>query len=204
MPGPPEWEELPHDKDWKRMVLRLRFRIQLVQAQDLEKDFLLIRDKNSRRSCYHDKQFHTHHQNPHATQCRCDIDKGGCGAIIMYVHKHAAGEEVNTRKLPEPFSQRLRKTLQQEENNPKDKYFADMFGPKCPRCFRMNKGGRLQRFRTTFNQTVLVCSRWFEAKDPCRIMQALPGEKLPEGKPTSKSKCGQEERHLIQAQQQTH
>ena len=127
-----------------------------------------------RRACLHSNQFWRSNTNPYVVQTICDIKKGGCGAIISWVRK----SETQEKKKTGP-TKSLKARIEDQESGNAEEVSSKTNHDQCIRC-----GHPYQKITTTWGQTVLCCSQWFatpESKN-CKMMKALPGELLPEGK----------------------
>ena len=166
---PVPWEDLPIQlKRWRRLALRCMVHIARGALSIVCSQWHSVSVDLRLQECTHPPECHRNHSNAYAHQLICEIKKGGCGAIINYIHtpeavsrRAHAKSKARQRAQAKPISVRAEQIAEYDE---------DSFCPRCGRTFHS--------FQTQSGQTILRCDGWKTQTNTCTFIKARVGEIL--------------------------
>ena len=151
---------------WRRLALRCLVHVTRASWQIVLDSWQQASSRIAQTECTHLPELLVHRANQWASMDVCDRKRGGCGAIMNYVHSAAsiAHKEAKARmkgKMKEvtTISQRAAQIVEGTHTKEQEDVV-------CPRCDR-----ELYVFNTT-SGPILRCCGWTLAGTPCTLIKA--------------------------------
>ena len=162
------WESraLVAEVRWRRLALRCLVHVTRASWQIVLDPIHQDSSRIAQTECTHLPELLIHRANQWASMDVCDIKRGGCGAIMNYVHsaastahKEAKARMKGKKKEVTTISQRAAQIVEGAHTKEKEDV-------ACPRCDR-----ELYVFNTA-SGPILRCRGWTLAGTPCTLIKA--------------------------------